>query len=177
MFWKKKPKPPTLMDKLKKKWMAITFVFGFLPSIYSGYLFIQPDFVHLEEHLEVAALLDVTNGSIVAEVNTDHLPNISTTVQLIIDGEHIQHLHFPQGIPTEKGKSYAIGEEVLVINAHISWLPDSTDVTVRFVFDGLQMLKPYVIAAKGKLYATGGPSDEASNSAYAVGKFIAAFRF
>ena len=146
-----------MMDKVKQYWMSLAFVFGLLPSVYSAYIFVQPDFAHLEEHIEVSALMDAT-GNIVAIITTDHLPEVSTTVQILVDDEHIQHLHFPQGIPVEKGKSYAVGTDELVMNAHISYFPTMGDVEVRFIFDGFPMLMAYVVSAHTKLLYDDGES-------------------
>ena len=143
MFWKKPEPKPSIWKKFKMAWIAFFFFVPGLGSIYGGYNFIQPDLHHFEQHYSAKAIL-WENGSLVTLIDTDRLPNQDTTIQLIVDGQHIHHLHFPNGVPDDFGKGYAIGKHSLPVSTQLATFPQDKRVTIRFIFNGFPMLSPVI---------------------------------
>ena len=142
LFGKPEPKP-SIWKKFKMLWIAFFFFVPGLGSIYGGYQFIQPDLNHFESHFSAKAVL-WENGSLVTLIETDRLPNQSTTIQLIVDGQHIHHLHFPNGVPDDFGKGFAVGKHTLPVSTQLATFPQTKQVTIRFIFNGLPMLTPLI---------------------------------
>ena len=142
LFGKPEPKP-SIWKKFKMLWIAFFFFVPGLGSIYTGYNFIQPDLGHFESHYSAKAVL-WKNGSLVTLIETDRLPSQDTTIQLIVDGQHIHHLHFPNGVPDDFGKGFAVGKHTLPVSTQLATFPTNKQITIRFIFNGFPMLSPVI---------------------------------
>lgn len=145
MFWRKKTKP-SLWQRFKMLWFSIIALLATIPTVTSTYYYLQPNFEHFEEHFKAEAVYFNDSGSLLIVNKVSNLPDVDTTIQVIIDNNHIHHLHFPTGIPDELGKQYKIGREDFLIPTRLNFVPEKPDVTIRFVFRGKFSITPTIFS-------------------------------
>ena len=151
MWWKKKPKKPTIWERILSIPKTIPVIAVCMSSLWGGYqFFVAPDFGDFKDNTSVEA---VYQGTLLAVfLKTDKVPDMEVSIEYMLDDISIAHHHFADGIPNRKGLKFAEGQEEFIEPIPVTFLIEDSEVTVRFVFHGWQTLfQPKTFVFKGDI--------------------------